>query len=1762
VIQELHDLDPAVPVALLPVRLETRFTRLRRNGSRTLQVRVYPDDIHSDTHETELTADENAAGQLFWTLTWSAGQRSDAAARRLRLWEQLVERLGPARASWVVAALAPTNPQDRPLDPADPLPVAPDFPTVSERPGRWTRAPLAVGLPDRWLALGYLGGARVLDYTGNPIRQPLASGPDPAGAGDPLGGEMRWMVDFAEAVRAGMGMEIPIPAALAGGLDLLLVVGVRGTETPAAGASVLADLLAGHSYTWGFDLLRYGTPTNNTADAASGWRRRETDLADSYDRVLGAVRATPGDGSDADQLGAALGLTGARFGTGRLDRLEHAAERGQSDAADMATVLWPATWGYFLSQLMHPTFRDTDLATWRDLVVALVRGRGPLPALRIGNQPYGMLPVTSLGRWRPDPDAPEMLTVQLTGQQPASAAIRIGWDLNAQGGWTAGWTPPIEIPVVADAIGIAAAVTNLDQDPRPDLVVLELEAHRFSYRIGWNLDTAGNAERWSAQVEIIAMPFEELTAAAIAVVGTQVIVVASIRGIRGRRRMLGLSAELAEDGTVGSWAQQPTVPDPGTQWLLAGAAAGDLSGTGGTRNGGDQHLVLLWLARDPAGDRAAYQIGRPASEPTQWTALTELPIGLGTVGAEVGITLADLDHDGRPELVVHASWTSTDLNGDPIGIGSYRIGVVDDPVAGTIGTWLGPYNTGGGYPGPVVGASIAVTGIGRGTDVGLHTSTAAVNLLETARDTWRSVVDTDRVPRTGRAANPDQDLLDILSIDGLSSAIATRNLLGPQLAQHLWLLAGLPLDPNYRARLAGLADDALVGWGLPGGTRLGDSAFASDPVEFGGPLVSPDPVAEDEPLRKNYLKWAAEASPQELHDHAFGVAGTETLLYQLVRHSTLQAYADAAFRLVPPPDGFLPEPELVDLSDLTNPDPPPPVHTLTSWRHLSETQMGGKPLGDVVRGLSDSGSPRAAEVSAVRAALRRLAELPTAALERLLMETLDLASYRLDAWLTAVATKRLRDLRVRTAAGVHLGGYAFVEQLAPTTGPASTGYVHAPSLAQATTAAVLRSGYLTHASAPQGAQLAVDLSSARVRAALTLLDGIRAGQPLGGLLGARFERRLHDATPSLGLGQYLPALRQFAPPVAGKLTEIGTGTAVTQVAAQAITDGLVLLTRRAELPWGQQVPGQPTGPALPDVGTAPHDALQDVLDDLAAAVDAVADLGLAEAVHQTLQGNPMRAGASLDALSRGELPPPEPEVVRTPRRGIGVTHRIALVLPDPDPADPGLARWTATPAQRARHARGRAEPRLSQWAAWLLGDPVQVRWRVEYLDGPAGDLLPGTAARTFTVADVGLCPLDVLYAPLLDPTAPGGDLERLLAWHATESAAGAEVGGVPRVLLDRDPGWPRTVLSVLELLEVARAGRELVQDARPLEPDDLLGAGRHSGVDAAAADSGLAARAAAAAVELGDALTALEVALDADPVDLDTVRAALVWICAFGVPGAAPATVVGSTDEIETAALLEQARAVASDVASRMTAAGSAGGPVAVIEAVFGRGFRALAGFAPSDPSGIRAARMARIAAGDADQGMVGDWLWDAAPTRAGVQRLRAVGLYAAAAGAAAQPELQVAQLPPPGAGSPDRWLALPSGGAPAAGRASLVLCTPFGPDLGQPLAGNLAGLLVDEWLDVIPNSTETTAIAYHVDAPANAAPQTVLLAVCPDPSRRWDLDTLEAVLLETMDAMKIRAVDPDLVPNMGHYLPAPFLATNAGGDSNGDTIATNFPTP
>ena len=75
--------------------------------------------------------------------------------------------------------------------------------------------------------------------------------------------------------------------------------------------------------------------------------------------------------------------------------------------------------------------------TWgRTHFIEYVRAGGPLPALRIGRQPYGILPVSSLTRWQASPhDAHETGLVKLlqepvlsTGSNSVSRTTSRVWD--------------------------------------------------------------------------------------------------------------------------------------------------------------------------------------------------------------------------------------------------------------------------------------------------------------------------------------------------------------------------------------------------------------------------------------------------------------------------------------------------------------------------------------------------------------------------------------------------------------------------------------------------------------------------------------------------------------------------------------------------------------------------------------------------------------------------------------------------------------------------------------------------------------------------------------------------------------------------------------------------------------------------------------------------------------------------------------------------------------------------------------------------------------------------------------------------------------------------------------------------------------------------------------------------------------------------------------------------------------------------------------
>ncbi|MEA3218610.1 MAG: hypothetical protein QOJ19_4766, partial [Acidimicrobiia bacterium] len=403
-----------VPVALLPVGIETRF-----QGD-TLLIRVIPDEFHVEDHEPELTDGEVDVGRTFWVQVWRGGTEEPAATEAEQLaWTRLVAAVGSSRrAAWVADRTAP-NPQGRPAaavpddqplaDPAlpdSPFP-GPAFPDPPRRAAAWSRAAMARTLPDQFVAIAYRrqgsGGQTTWNEigraTGGPVDDAVQLGFDPAAPppavtddGPALPDGMRWMVDVAAAERVGLLLRLTLPPGTTT-VDRLVVLGVLGSLDPEASADRLADLLVGHHHTRGLEMLPIGAPTNNTAAERSAHRSTD-DPVGSFTVERRTPR--PPAGSDGGLLARALGLpVDTLRGVARSNDTEQAA------AGEMNALIWPAAFGYWLESLVQPGPGDAIIADLRRHAVQMVRGRGPLPPLRVGRQPYGVLPVTSLQRWQP-----------------------------------------------------------------------------------------------------------------------------------------------------------------------------------------------------------------------------------------------------------------------------------------------------------------------------------------------------------------------------------------------------------------------------------------------------------------------------------------------------------------------------------------------------------------------------------------------------------------------------------------------------------------------------------------------------------------------------------------------------------------------------------------------------------------------------------------------------------------------------------------------------------------------------------------------------------------------------------------------------------------------------------------------------------------------------------------------------------------------------------------------------------------------------------------------------------------------------------------------------------------------------------------------------------------------------------------------------------------------------------------------------------------
>jgi hypothetical protein len=993
--------------------------------------------------------------------------------------------------------------------------------------------------------------------------------------------------------------------------------------------------------------------------------------------------------------------------------------------------------------------------------------------------------------------------------------------------------------------------------------------------------------------------------------------------------------------------------------------------------------------------------------------------------------------------------------------------------------------------------------------------------------------------RLGKSADPRQDLLDVLRLQPTSDAYAIRAAMGRYYFQNLWQFQHVDLGGfGWWTRLAQLVNASLNGAGFAGlNSRLNNTVFGGVEAPLKAALVQAGVIAADTRPSPNFFDLLLHTSVAGIRDEVFSEPKPNSLLYTLLRHSALLEYTTAAQNILIARRmlglGQRRDPEIIDVD--------PMIGTFTPREQLALVvpAVSPQPLEVYLQQLTAFDDAAVAHLGEYRAGLQHLSGLTVPALERLMTGTLDLCSYRLDAWITSLATRRLMAMREANPTGVYFGGYGWVENLrAPAPRPVATtvpeestpppsalpgnpGFIHAPSLTQAAAAAVLRSGHLTHQEVDSGKLLAIDLSSARVRLAKWLLDGVRTGQPLGALLGYRFERGLHEGHPGVELDRFIASFRQMAP-LAPATLHPAEGVPVESIAANNVVDGLKLQqiwrdARADEAAFFIK---------LAPLSDAQKLALRAELMALDDAVDAVSDALLAEGVHQAVAGNHGRASATLDAVARGDARPPELDVIETPRSGIALTHRALALFSGTATKIPA---WPKCPFP----FRAQAEPHLNAWAGQLLGDPALVHCRVERFDPATGDVVE---TREVRMSDLGLSPLDFVYAAESGAQVKRSEIEQRLLREAARQAPGFGPDEVLRVNLDRDPSWRGGELSGHEFFELLRTVRALILRARGIDARDLVATGVAgiSGID----QSDLSGRAARALGSLQDALVALRAKLENSAPDLGD---ALLALAHFGIPGAIPS---------EPAQLPAQAQSAERLAAGRLARAQAADSPLDALHEVFGQSFVAAPVFHPPNAGDLAKTwgNSSQLQGGNPMEAVT--WLARAARVREGMARLEDTFRYAEALGTGAELDLRVGQLP---LRDNDRWVALPmAGGQPvSAGTLSLVAQVSGTLDANGPLAG----LLIDEWVETVPNATETTAVAFQYDRPDATPPQSILIAVPPGAELAWTAGALQKVLLETMDLARMRVVDPSLLGETQHFLPALYFASNA----QSDTVSTDW---
>ncbi len=384
----------SVPVGvLLPVRIETAFDP--HAGGCRLRLIVIPDVPWFDRHDDSVRAQELDALDVAWRD--AAGDFTTAAGRAA--FNHLAHAYGGARAAW----LARQFPAQAGADGFSANRARAKLRDDATPP----RPSLVRGLPktiELWAARSAAAGLppfvqiATLEPSGNALRLALD---EDAPAADP--GEEIFRPTWAGALAAGLAVDIELAerGILPQDIAVLYAIGLGEEDpTPLFNAHRDAGLLA---------ILAPGTPTNTVAGVPAADLGRDDE---AWIATVGAARSDDEEGllsgtltGKRDALGPLLAPPRSRADE-PLGNEPRALLAHDERAHLLVRTLWSGLWGANLKDIWGVDFGDLDatlrLGAWAS---DHLLPEGPLPPIRIGDQPYGVLPVTSLARWDSAGDA-------------------------------------------------------------------------------------------------------------------------------------------------------------------------------------------------------------------------------------------------------------------------------------------------------------------------------------------------------------------------------------------------------------------------------------------------------------------------------------------------------------------------------------------------------------------------------------------------------------------------------------------------------------------------------------------------------------------------------------------------------------------------------------------------------------------------------------------------------------------------------------------------------------------------------------------------------------------------------------------------------------------------------------------------------------------------------------------------------------------------------------------------------------------------------------------------------------------------------------------------------------------------------------------------------------------------------------------------------------------------------------------------------------